>query len=80
MTRSLVSKISAAIVVTVTLAACGEDNLLGPNPEDVQFAPSLDIDLSTMTQEPSGLYFADSTVGTGLAAASGDAVTANFTL
>ena len=48
MTRSRVSKTFAAIVVTVTLAACGEDNLLGPNPEDVQFAPSLDIDLSTM--------------------------------
>jgi FKBP-type peptidyl-prolyl cis-trans isomerase FkpA len=80
MTRSRVSRIFGAIVVTVTLAACGDENLLGPNPGDVQFAASLNIDLSTMMQTPSGLYFSDSTVGTGLFAASGDAVTANFTL
>ena len=80
MTRSRVSRIFGAIVVTVTLAACGEDNLLGPNPRDVVFDAALDIDLSSMTEKPSGLFFEDLVVGTGDMAASGDAVTVFFSV
>ena len=80
MTRSRVWKIFGAIAVTATLAPCGEENLLGPNPGDVIFNASLGIDLSSMTEKPSGLFFEDLEVGTGDLAASGDAVTVFFSV
>jgi FKBP-type peptidyl-prolyl cis-trans isomerase FkpA len=53
-----------ASVLTVALAAC-VDSALGPNPENVEFDPSLGIDLGTMTETASGLFFLDEVVGTG---------------
>ena len=74
-----------ALAVTLALVACGDDpvdpgpNLFGPNPRDVEFAESLGIDLDSMTETASGLFYRDDVEGTGEAAAMGDAVTVSYT-
>ena len=67
-----------AMFVAVALGACGEDNIFGPNPLDVEFAPSLGIDLTSMTLTETGLYYEDTAEGTGDAAAAGDSVSVTF--
>jgi FKBP-type peptidyl-prolyl cis-trans isomerase len=68
-----------AAALTVALAACG-DNAFGPEPTEVEFAVSLGIDLSAMTQTASGLYFRDVVVGTGgIPAGLGDEATVTYT-
>ena len=64
----------------VTLAACGKDNPFGPNPDDVQFASQLGIDLASMTRTSSGLYVQDTVVGTGDLAMPRDSVFVTFTM
>ena len=74
-----------ALAVTLALVACGDDpvdpgpNLFGPNPRDVEFAESLGIDLDSMTETASGLFYRDDVEGTGEAAAMGDVVTVSYT-
>jgi FKBP-type peptidyl-prolyl cis-trans isomerase len=74
-----------ALAVTLALVACGDDpvdpgpNLFGPNPRDVEFAESLEIDLDSMTETASGLFYRDDVEGTGEAAAMGDDVTVSYT-
>ena len=74
-----------AVAVTLAFAACGDDgvnlesNEFGPNPEDVEFAASLGIDLAQMIETPTGLYYQDNPVGTGEFAAIGDLVTLTYT-
>lgn len=46
---------------------------------DTVIAPELDIDLSRMTRQPSGLYVLDRRVGTGAAADSGKWVSVSYT-
>jgi len=60
--------LGAALVV-----GCGENTVappvstqvLGPNPEGIQFNPALLVDLDAMTKTESGLYWQDLLVGTG---------------
>lgn len=47
--------------------------------EDVDFASSLNVDLSQMTRLPSGVYVQDTTVGTGDALAATDNLTLDHT-
>jgi len=76
---------AVALVVILALVACGDDpvdpgpNLFGPNPRDVEFAESLEIDLDNMTETASGLFYRDDVVGTGEPAAMGDAATVSYT-
>ena len=65
-------------ILLVALGACGDQNPFGPNPVDVEFAPSLGIDLASMTKASSGLYYQDTVVGTGVPASSGDSVSVAF--
>lgn len=57
-----------AVMTLVAAAACGED---GPTEvqfqviEETDFAPSLGIDLASMTLTSTGVYWRDVTVGTG---------------
>ena len=45
----------------------------------IAFAPSLGVDLSTMTKTPSGLAYQDKKVGTGATAAAGQNVSVHYT-
>ncbi len=79
--------LGVAVAVTLALAACGgggvdlelESNEFGPNPEEVEFADSLGIDLNDMTKSTTGLYYRDDPVGTGEFAATGDLVSLTYT-
>ena len=71
--------LGVAVALTVALAACG-DNAFGPEPTEVEFAASLGIDLSAMTQTASGLYIRDDVLGTGgIPAEIGDQATVTYT-
>ncbi len=70
--------LGVAAALTLALGACGGDPF-GPDPRDVEFETSLEIDLDAMTETASGLFFRDDVVGTGEPAVLGDQVTVSFT-
>ena len=76
--RSKGTRLSVAAAVTLALVACG-DTLFGPDPRDVEFAASLGIDLGSMNETTSGLFYGDDVEGTGEPAALGDDVTLTYT-
>ena len=54
------------LIAVAAAAGCGDDPL-GPDPEDVEFDPALQVNLTTMTKLPSGVYVQTLTPGTGTA-------------
>ena len=76
--RSTGSTVGVRAALTLALVACG-DTLFGPDPRDVEFAASLGIDLDSMMETTSGLFFRDDLEGTGEPAALGDDVTLTYT-
>lgn len=68
------------VVATLSLGGCGADNPLGPEARDAEYAASLAIDLTSMTETTSGLFFRDDVVGTGAVATAGDLATVTFSL
>ena len=75
--RSSRRALGVAVPVALALVACG-GSPLGPDPNDVEFASSLGIDLAAMTQTASGLFFRDDIVGAGDIAAAGDFATVAY--
>ena len=75
--RSSGRRLGIVVALTVALAACG--SAVGPDPNDVKFDDSLEIDLGSMTETPSGLFFRDDFVGLGEPAVAGDVVRLIFT-
>lgn len=75
--RSSGRRLGIVVALTVALAACG--SVLGPDPDDVEFDASLEIDLGSMTETASGLFFRDDVVGVGEPAVAGDVATLIFT-
>ena len=70
----------AALAVFPLLVACGDDDPVGPGlPEEVEFAPSLGVDLEQMTRLDSGVYYSILEQGAGIPVASGE-VNVNYTL
>ncbi len=61
-----------ACALPLLAAACGSDS--PTSIEDTEFAPSLGVDLSTMTRTSTGLYYRDITAGTGAVAQNGKLV------
>ena len=63
--------------------ACGEPEPLPPppaiDPTDLDFAPRLAVDLSSMTRTSSGLYFKDVYLGSGREARRGRTLTVHYT-
>lgn len=55
----------AAVAVLVLLAGCGSDPVGPRDPEDLNYAASLGVDLSEMTQTADGLYYEILTPGQG---------------
>jgi FKBP-type peptidyl-prolyl cis-trans isomerase FkpA len=78
-------KSKTAVVVSTLLlaAACGGDDLTQPQPMgplvNEDFAAELNVDLSAMTENASGLYVQDLVVGAGAEAASGGTVSVHYT-
>jgi FKBP-type peptidyl-prolyl cis-trans isomerase FkpA len=76
--------IKRLIVLTalVAVAACrgpSEPDTRWARPETIQYAASLNVDLSQMTRTASGLYIQDLKPGSGRAAAAGDSVRVHYT-
>ncbi len=67
-----------AIALGVVVGACGDDESLGPNPEDADFAAALNVDLSQMTRLPSGVYIQDLSVGAGDTAQAADSISVDY--
>ena len=67
------------LLAVAPFAACanGADSLASLSNDT--FAPELNVDLSSMTQTPSGLYYEDLEVGTGAEAVGGTDVTVHYT-
>lgn len=76
--RLMLGAVTALAVGMV--AACGDDegSTLGPNPEDVEFAAALGVDLTQMTRLPSGTYIQDLSVGTGDTVVAGDSIVVHY--
>jgi FKBP-type peptidyl-prolyl cis-trans isomerase len=67
-----------ALFGLAVIAACASGGSTAPTIATTTFAPALNVDLSTMTKTASGLYYKDSIVGTGTAAASLDSIRVHY--
>ena len=68
------------LIACAAYAGCGGDSSsAGSDPATETFAPSLGVDLASMTKLSPDLYIKDLTVGTGPAVAKGDAITVTYT-
>ena len=67
----------------ISLAACDKSTAPPSYPvpliDTTTFAASLNVDVKSMTKSTTGLYYADSVVGTGATAAAGDSVWVTYT-
>lgn len=73
------SRLLTTLVVALPLAlgACLGDPA-APKIEATTFAPSLNVDLDASTRTPSGLYYRDLVVGTGVEAISGASLNVHY--
>ncbi len=70
----------ACLTLSALLAACGSNSMTGTDvdPQDLTYAPALQVDFSKMTRTASGLYFQDLVVGTGAEARAGSTVRVTY--
>ena len=68
-------------ILLAPLTGCLGDTILPPAPtiEETTFAPSLGINLASMTKTPAGVYFRDIAVGSGAVIASSQSVGVLYT-
>ena len=69
---ALVRRALAASALLAAIACEGEPT--GPDLREVEFVSWLEVDLSTFTEHPSGIFYKDVLVGQGAAAANGSQV------
>lgn len=65
MQRGDFSRFATALVAAGLLTGCGSDTLGPTEPEDVNFHPSVGVNLAEMTKTESGLYYQVIEEGTG---------------
>jgi FKBP-type peptidyl-prolyl cis-trans isomerase FkpA len=72
-----------AMMTLVVLAGCGDrpaaTGEVQGTPEEVGYAPALEVDLERMTRTPSGLYIEEVAQGSGAEAVPGRQVTVHYT-
>lgn len=80
MTRAPLAARLALLAPLCALAACQPGPATSPLQviETTTFAPSLGVDLAASTKQPSGVYYRDTTVGTGAAVAVGSTIDAHY--
>lgn len=75
--------LALAGIIALAAAGCNSEKITTlpaeADPSQVQFAPSLGVDLSAMTKTASGLYYLDQQVGTGAVAQAGRTITVQYT-
>jgi FKBP-type peptidyl-prolyl cis-trans isomerase len=67
--HSIAARLTVALIAGLTLtgaSACGDDPLAPRDPEDVEFASSLGVDLAQMTRLESGVYIQTLVEGDGV--------------
>jgi FKBP-type peptidyl-prolyl cis-trans isomerase FkpA len=64
------------LAIVLLLAACREPDVIAPprDPQQIEYAPELNVDLDDMTRTSSGLYLQDVRAGAGEVAKAGDTV------
>jgi len=67
------------LVLAFALAGCGDDSTGPKDPADLNFAPSLGVNLAEMTKTASGVYYKDLVVGQGTEVSTGDRLTVHYT-
>lgn len=74
-------RVSTLLVLALAagLAACDDDIIAPPGPEDVTFAPELGVDLDAMTKLPSGVYIQTLEPGAGAMLGEGGTVVLDYT-
>ena len=74
-------RFAAAALAAIALTSCTPEAATAPAQEiaTATFASSLGVNLANMTKTASGLYYQDIPAGGGVAAASGNHVTVNYT-
>ena len=72
-----------AAALALTTASCanpvGENQLPPPDPTQITYASSLNINLAQFTRTANGVYYQDQTVGSGATIANGDSVAVGYT-
>jgi len=76
--RRPAAALAALFLLAGTLLTAGCATAPAATPEEVAFAPSLNVNLSTMERLPSGVYVRDLREGAGAAARSGQQVAVHF--
>ena len=81
MTRALLAaRLSVLAQLTCALASCAPGPASYPLQviETTTFAPSLGVDLAASAKQPSGVYYRDTTLGTGAAVAVGSVIDVHY--
>ena len=68
------------VMTAAILFACGDgSSAVTGLPEEVEYAPSLGVNLATMQKTAGGVYYSDLVIGNGTTAATGDIVDVTYT-